>query len=137
MTRVLGRPASIHAGLDFEKDCASFHCVLAGPELQSMLNADANLLADTEPYVPAQQPVSVREQVKLLTLWESKPKIYVYHNGVASLSAIFDGEDTNNARWYDGDDVSFAKYTEHPLFRDPSQLYALLQRLRSKLGYNV
>eukprot|EP01043_Picozoa_sp_COSAG02_P078054 COSAG02_NODE_17388_length_1007_cov_1.796256_1_plen_38_part_10 len=37
-----------------------------------MLNADAKLLADTEPYVPAQQPVSVHEQVQLLTLWESK-----------------------------------------------------------------
>ena len=73
-------------------------------------------------------------QVQLLQLWESKQQIYVYHNGVASLSAIFDGEDNDNARWYDGDDVSFAKYTEHPLFRDPEQLHALLRQRRPKLG---
>ena len=47
----------LSAWLDFEDNCASFHCVLAGPELQSMLNVDADLLANTEAYVPAQQPL--------------------------------------------------------------------------------
>eukprot|EP01043_Picozoa_sp_COSAG02_P057046 COSAG02_NODE_6863_length_3318_cov_9.683753_2_plen_105_part_00 len=75
-----------------------------------MLNADADLLADTEAYVPAQQPLSVHEQVELLKLWESKPQIYVYNNGVASLSAIFDGEDSDNARWYDGDEYCINKW---------------------------
>jgi hypothetical protein len=37
----------IHCGLDFEVSCASFHFVLAGPELRPMLTANPRLLDDT------------------------------------------------------------------------------------------